>query len=151
MNKTIVFIGIGTLIIIIITGILLFIVGPAGLWQILKTIIIIIFILAFIIMAAWIAYYFIKKKHKFDATAVNKKKLAIAGRLQCPTQIRNRTLRMSGDKGHSYIDFGKIIGFLQIQVLTREKVLDEQGNEINDIIDGEKKEIYKITNTPKDT
>lgn len=81
-------------------------------------------ILAFVFWAVW--YLFIRKE-KFDATYQNKKKLVQAGRLSKPQSVND--LYLSGDKGHSRVRVGKIIGYCRIKVMKKMVEYDEETGE----------------------
>jgi hypothetical protein len=128
-KKTIWIIGIILLIVGIVVDVIVYLIwGMNGLLKLLRTFFIIILIAGFIALAVYLVYYFFIKKHKFDVTAVNKKKLILAGTIQCPNTIRGRILRLSGDKGHSWLNFGKIKGYCRIQIMLRETKYDNKGN-----------------------
>ena len=58
---------------------------------------------------------------------MNRKKLILAWKMQCPKSIMNRHLRLSGDRGHSWFNFGRIKGYLRIQIMMRETTTTESG------------------------
>lgn len=130
-KKTLWLIGIIFTILGIIVDVIVYLIwGMNGLLKLLRTFFIIILVAGFIALAVYLVYYFFIKKHRFDVTAVNKKKLILAGKIQCPHTIHNRMLRLSGDKGHSWINFGKIKGYCRIQIMNRETKYDEKGNTV---------------------
>jgi hypothetical protein len=133
-KKTILIIAIIILAITFVgSAIIFFLYGWSAVWRIFKTLLTIILIILFIALIVYLVWYFFIKKRKFDVTAVNKKKLILAGKTQCPSIIHNCWLRLSGDKGHSWVNFGKIKGYCRIQILTRESVLDEDNNPKYDV------------------
>lgn len=71
----------------------------------------------------YVIYYIWFKKHKFDATYMNKKNLIAAGKLSKPANIND--LYLSGDKGHSRVRVGKIIGYVRIQTIRKITEYDE--------------------------
>lgn len=76
-------------------------------------------ILSILFVVIYLFWYLFIRKPKFDITYVNKMKLVDAGGKSCPPTISGRTLYLSGDKGHSRVPFGIIIGYARIQILTR--------------------------------
>lgn len=68
-------------------------------------------------IVVYVVYYLFFKKHKFDATYMNKKSLIQAGRVSKPSNIND--LYLSGDAGHSRVRIGKIIGYCRIQTIRK--------------------------------
>jgi hypothetical protein len=103
-----------------------------GVRNILKVILFILegaLLLSILFGVAYLFYYLFIKKHKYDPTYVNKQKLIDAGK-KC--NLENlKGLFISGDKGHSRVHIGKIIGYCRIQVLKKtfeyEEAKDEKG------------------------
>jgi len=120
---------VGLILLTVFSGIIVFFFGIEVLWSIWKVLGTIFLVALFIAILLGLAWYFFIKKHKFDVTAVNKKKLVMAGKIQCPKSILNRKLRLSGDRGHSWFNFGTIKGYLRIQTRMRETKTDQQGNQ----------------------
>jgi hypothetical protein len=125
IKKTFWLIGAGVLVIGFFGMIVIYLLmGFQGVWKIIKGISIFLLIIGCIALAVYLIWFLFIRKQKFDVTAVNKKKLSIAGQYQCPETIKNRDLRLSGDRGHSSVIFGKIKGFLKIRVLNRKLVFE---------------------------
>ena len=78
-------------------------------------------------MTFYIFWYIFMRKQKFDVTYVNKMKLVDAGQRGCPHLIQGRRIMISGDKGHTRIIYGTIIGYCRIQILTRNIDFDKTG------------------------
>jgi len=78
-------------------------------------------------LVVYAVYWLFFKKQKFDATYINKKHLINAGRISKPTTIND--IYLSGDKGHSRVRIGKIIGYCRIQVMRKNIEYDEQTGE----------------------
>ena len=76
---------------------------------------------------AYLFYYLFIKKQKYDPTYVNKQKLIQAGK-KCNLQSL-KGIYISGDKGHSRVDIGKIIGYCRIQVLKKTYEYEEKTDE----------------------
>lgn len=149
-NKKLIIIVISFILLIILMGVVTFFFGIIGTLTVMKWILWITLIIGIFGTIIWVVWFLFIKKQKFDATAVNKKKLIHAGTLQCPDSIKGYTLRLSGDKGHSFINFGKIIGYIQVQVLTKTRAYDENGNQKFDTLEGKTIPIYKLDNVPQD-
>ncbi len=149
-NKKLIVIIVSFILFIMIMGVVIFFFGINGFLNVIKWVLWITVILLIFGTIVWVVWFLFIKKNKFDATAVNKKKLIQAGTLQCPNSIRDYTLRLSGDKGHSWINFGKIKGYVQVQVLTKMRALDEKGNPKFDTLEGKTIPIYKLDNVPQD-
>ena len=104
----------------IIIGIILVIRFLFGVRNILKIALFLVeacLLLSVLFGVAYLFYYLFIKKHKFDPTYVNKQKLIDAGK-KC--NLENlKGLYLSGDKGHSRVYIGKVIGYCRIQVLKK--------------------------------
>lgn len=149
-NKTKTGIAVFIAVTILSIAIAYLIFGARGLFQIIKITFYFLLFLSVFALIVWLVWFLFIKKQRFDATAVNKAKLIMAGKVQCPPQIKNRSLRLSGDKGHSWFEFGKIIGYLQIQVLIREQATDQKGNPQYEDINGKKIPKYVFRTEPQD-
>lgn len=75
------------------------------------------FVLGIFGIIVWLVYFLFLKKRKFDATYMNKKNLVQAGKISKPEHVND--LYLSGDKGHSRVRIGKIIGYARIQVMRK--------------------------------
>ncbi len=150
MNKWIIFALIASGFVIVAATVIILIWGIQVIIEFLSTIFWLTIGLGVVILIAWLGYFLLIKKHKFDVTAVNKRKLVVAGKLQCPKQIKQRSLRLSGDKGHSYFIFGKIIGFLQIQVMLKHRRFDKEGEPEMKEVDGEMVPIFSYSISDQD-
>lgn len=150
----------GLIIIGIIILIALAVYFVFGVRNILKIILFILegaLLLSILFATAYLFYYLFIKKHKFDPTYVNKQKLIDAGK-KCNLQ-NLKELYISGDKGHSRVHIGKIIGYCRIQVLKKtfewETKKDENGREYQSVITrtndrGEQIPQYKIDKEEQD-
>ena len=112
----------------------------------------IIFVLMILFVAAYVFWYLFLRKQKFDITYVNKMKLVDAGIKGCPSSIRKRRLILSGDKGHSQITWGTIVGYVRIQILSRNLALDEdkQPQTIKNPRTGELEPVYVVKQEEQD-
>ena len=151
---------IGAIIIGIFT-LLYFLLGVRSVFQILKWMLIIFFVLAILGTAFYFVWFFFFKKQKFDVTYVNKQKLLDACHKGYTGIMKG--LYLSGDKGHNRVFWGKITGFARIKVLRRtlQYVEDEDGSMIpemkyNDktgrdeqvyIIDDEEQDVFSVTHS----
>jgi len=113
------------LAIVIVLLIIIFVVF--GIRNIFRVIIFLGELLLFIVVLMGIAYLFywlVIKKHRYDVLYVNKKKIIEAGK-KCNLQ-NLKNLYLSGDKGHTRVEIGKIKGYLRLQTVTRKyKYRDE--------------------------
>ena len=114
----------------VIIGLTIIIIAFFGVKNIFSILLFLLEALAFLSILFGIAYLFyflFIKTHKYDVTYVNKKKLIEAGRKSQLEHLKG--LYLSGDKGHTRVHIGKIIGYCRIQVLSKiykyERVLDE--------------------------
>jgi hypothetical protein len=123
-KKTTVMILIGVVVVgaILLT---LWIVGIGSIIKFLGYLAIILFGLAILGAMFYLIYELFFKKHKIDITYVNKKKLIEAGVRNKPDYLAN--LILSGDKGHTRVVWGKIIGYCRVQILTEVNETDEKG------------------------
>ncbi len=85
------------------------------------------FVLTIIGIVIYVIYYLWFKKHKFDATYMNRKSLVSAGKISRPDNIND--LYLSGDKQHSRKRIGKIIGYCRIQIMKKMLDYDEKTGE----------------------
>ena len=85
------------------------------------------FVLAIFGVVVWVVYFLFFKKRKFDATYMNKKNLVKAGTISKPSNLND--LYLSGDKGHSRVRIGKIIGYCRIQIMRKNVDYDEETGE----------------------
>ena len=106
---------------IVIAGIFM---GFEGIGKILLFVLGGVIFLGLIGVVIYVIYYLFFKKHKFDATYMNKKNLISAGRISKPNNIND--LYLSGDKGHSRVRVGKIIGYCRIQTVRKLTEYDEK-------------------------
>jgi hypothetical protein len=118
---------IGLLILIAIIVIVVLVFGVQGIFKILGTIGIVIIFILFLGLIAWGFYELFIKKHRYDVVYVNKQKLIQAGKMNISTGVMN-DLFISGDRTHSRVKIGKIIGYVRIQVLARTNKYDQKGN-----------------------
>lgn len=119
------------LFIALILLILLFIgffINPKSIMKLLIWLLAIAFFLIIIFLVMYIFWYIFIRKQKYDITYVNKQKLIQAGYKSCPMNIYKRRLILSGDRGHSRVNWGTILGYCRIQVLTRQLSFDDDGN-----------------------
>jgi len=116
---------------------------------------ILIFIIGFALVLSiigivfWAVWYLFIKKQKFDATYQNKKRLISAGRISKPESVND--LYLSGDRGHSRVKIGKIIGYCRIKVMR--KIIDydkETGEPIYIVRDKKKYEKHKLEEEEQD-
>jgi len=117
------------LLILIAVIVLIFVFfGIRGFLNIIKWVFIIAFILAIIGGIIYLIWYFFFKKQKFDVTYVNKMKLIDACKKGDAGILKN--LFISGDSGHSRVQWGNITGYCRISVLTKTIKVDEKGKTI---------------------
>lgn len=104
-----------------------------------------LFIVAIIGIVIYVVYYLFFKKHKFDATYMNKKSLINAGRISKPDNIND--LYLSGDAAHSRRRIGKIIGYCRIQIMRKIQHYDPDTGEPLTVRDPKNpdKMIYKFS------
>lgn len=94
---------------------------------------ILIFVLGFILVLSivgivfWAIWYLFIRKPKFDATYQNKKRLIEAGKISKPTSVND--LYLSGDRGHSRVKLGKIVGYCRIKVMKKMIEYDRETGE----------------------
>jgi len=74
-------------------------------------------VLSIIGIVVWAVWYLFIKKQKFDATYQNKKRLVEAGKISKPDSVND--LYLSGDRGHSRVKVGKIIGYCRVKVMKK--------------------------------
>jgi hypothetical protein len=123
-------------IIILIFLAIRFIFGVTNILKIVLFLVEAVLLLSILFGVAYLFYYLFIKKQKYDPTYVNKQKLIEAGR-KC--NLENlKGLYISGDKGHSRVHIGKIIGYCRIQVLKRtfeyEEITDEKGRKYQQVV-----------------
>jgi hypothetical protein len=116
-------------IIIAIGLVIRFIFGVRNILQIILFLTEAIVLISILFAIGYLFYILFIKKQKFDPTYVHKQKLIDAGK-KC--NLENlKELYLSGDKGHSRVHIGKIIGYCRIQVLKKiyqyEEATDPQG------------------------
>lgn len=91
---------------------------------------IVIFLLGFLLILSiigivfWAIWYLFIKKQKFDATYQNKKRLVQAGKISKPDSVHD--LYLSGDRGHSRVRIGRIVGYCRVKVM--KKIVDYDKN-----------------------
>jgi len=119
-NKT--WMIIGAIIIALIIIITVFF-GVRNIFRIIILLIEISLFLAFLGGIAYAFYYIFIKKHRYDVTYVNKKKLIEAGKRNKLANLKG--LYVSGDKTHTRVYIGDIIGYCRIQVLAKHTVYEE--------------------------
>lgn len=117
-----------TIIIIAIILITLWLVGIKSILKFLGVLSAITFALAILGLLIYFIWELFFKKQKIDITYINKKKLIQAGIRNKPDYLQN--LILSGDKGHTRVTFGRIIGYCRIQILTEQQEIDENGFQI---------------------
>lgn len=115
-------------IIVAITLVIIFLFGVRNIFRIILFLLEACVFLGILFGIAYLFYYLFIKKHRYDVTYVNKKKLMEAGR-KC--NLENlKDLYVSGDKGHTRVHIGKITGYCRIQVLAKnylyEEIIDEK-------------------------
>jgi len=113
---------------IIFVGVIILTIWLVGFKSILKflgVLAVIIFALAIFGLLVYLVWELFFKKQKIDVVYLNYKKLVEAGIRNKPDYLQN--LVLSGDKGHTRITWGKIIGYCRIQVLTEQTEVDENG------------------------
>jgi hypothetical protein len=119
-NRT--FLIIAGLIILIILAIR-FVFGVTNILKIFLFLIEALLLLSILFGAGYLFYYLFIKKQKYDPVYVHKQKLIDAGK-KC--NLENlKALYLSGDKGHTRVHLGKIIGYCRIQVLKRTYIYEE--------------------------
>ena len=129
-------------VIILIFLAIRFIFGVTNILKIVLFLVEAVLLLSILFGAAYLFYYLFIKKQKYDPTYVNKQKLIQAGR-KC--NLENlKGLYISGDKGHTRVHIGKIIGYCRIQVLKKTYEYEEATDEKT------KKTYQKIVTRPND-
>lgn len=108
-----------TLVVFVLVAITL-IFGVRSLGDILLWFIGSLFVLSIFGLIVYAVYWLFIKKHKFDATAVNKANLIKSAKISKPEILRD--LYLSGDRQHSRVRVGRIIGYCRIQ--TTKKIID---------------------------
>lgn len=116
---------------------------------------IMLFVLGFLLVLTiigvvfWAVWYLFIKKQKFDATYQNKKKLIEAGKMCKPASLNN--LYLSGDRGHTRVRLGKIIGYCRIKVMKKVIEYDkETGEPVYTVREGKKVEKAEIFEEEQD-
>ena len=110
-------------IIIAIILVIVFIFGVRNIFRIILFLLEASVFLAILFGIAYLFYFLFIKKHRYDVTYVNKKKLIEAGR---KSNLQNlKDLYVSGDKGHTRVHIGKITGYCRIQVLAKNYLYEE--------------------------
>ena len=122
--------------------------GIRGVLNILKWLLIGLFILAIIGLLIYFIWFLFFKKEKYDVTYVNKKKLLDACKKGNPQTMKD--LYISGDKGHSRVRWGKITGYCRISVLTRNLEVDKDGKPQYETKDGGKELKYQLEKIEQD-
>jgi hypothetical protein len=144
-------------IIIAIGLVIRFIFGVRSILKILLFLVEAVLLLSILFGIGYLFYYLFIKKQKFDPTYVHKQKLIDAGK-KCSLE-NLKGLYISGDKGHTRVYIGKIIGYCRIQVLKKiyeyEEATDPKGKKyqrISTIIDdkGQTIEQYKVEKEEQD-
>jgi len=122
--------GVAIFIAIIAVAIIVAVVllGARKFMNIMLIVFIIVFVLGVLAAIAYAVWWLFFKKHKFDATYMNAKSLKRAGRMSKPDNIKD--LYLSGDKAHSRVRIGRIIGYCRIQIMKKIGVLDEEGKQV---------------------
>jgi hypothetical protein len=115
------------IILLLISVFVIFVLKTRTIVKIVGTIATIGLIVATVFSIAWLFWYIILRKERYDVTYVNKKKLMLAGKLNNQKGVLG-DLYVSGDKGHKRIRIGKIIGYCRIQIIKRTNKYDSQGN-----------------------
>jgi hypothetical protein len=113
------------LIIIGVVILTIWLVGFKSIFKILSVLAIILFALAILGLLIYLLWELFFKKHQIDVVYLNFKKLVEAGIRNKPDYLQN--LVLSGDKGHTRVTWGRIIGYCRIQVLTEQTEMDENG------------------------
>lgn len=116
---------IGGLILFGVIVLTIWLVGFKSLFKLFGVLAIIIFGLAILAGLIYLLYELFIKKQKIDVVYLNKKKLIQAGIRNKPDYLQN--LVLSGDKGHTRVTWGKIIGYCRIQILTEQTEIDKDG------------------------
>ena len=145
--------GITILIIIVIVAFLLILgtvfFGIRSVGRIIIFIVGLLLVLSIIGIVFWAVWYLFIKKQKFDATYQNKKRLISAGRISKPESVND--IYLSGDRGHSRVRIGKIVGYCRIKVM--KKIIDydqETGEPQYKIVDGKKYEKHTLVEEEQD-
>ena len=128
-TKIAIIIGIIFLLIIIIV---IFVFGVRGIFKVIGTIGVVILFLGLIFSIAWLFWAVFLKKYRYDVTYVNKHKLIQAGKMSRQGSLMGN-LYLSGDKTHSRVNIGKIIGYCRMQVLTRTNKYDKNNQQIMEL------------------
>lgn len=129
-------------IIILIFLAIRFIFGVTNILKIILFIVEAVLLLSILFGVAYLFYYLFIKKQKYDPTYVNKQKLIEAGRKCNLDNLKG--LFISGDKGHSRVHIGKIIGYCRIQVLKKTYEYEEATDEKS------QKKYQKVVTRPND-
>lgn len=123
--------GITILIIIVIVAFILILgtvfFGIRSVGKILIFLVGLALVLSIIGLVFWAVWYLFIKKQKFDATYQNKKRLISAGKISKPQSVND--LYLSGDRGHSRVRIGKIVGYCRVKVMKRIVDYDKETGE----------------------
>jgi hypothetical protein len=123
--------GVAIFIAIIAVAIIVAVVllGARKFMNIMLIVFIILFVLGVLGAIAYAIWWLFFKTHKFDATYMNAKSLKTAGMMSKPDNIKD--LYLSGDKAHSRVRVGRIIGYCRIQIMKKINVLNpETGQQV---------------------
>lgn len=116
---------IGGIIFVAVIILTIWLVGFKSIIKFFGVLAVIIFALAILALLVYLVWELFFKKQKIDVVYLNRRKLTEAGIRNRPEYLQN--LVLSGDKGHTRITWGKIIGYCRIQVLTEQTEVDENG------------------------
>jgi len=110
---------IGVILVVIVFIIILSIIffGIRSIGKVLLFLVGALLVLTIIGIVIWTVWYLFIKKQKFDATYQNKKRLVEAGKISKPENLSD--LYLSGDKGHSRVRIGRIIGYCRVKVMRK--------------------------------
>lgn len=117
---------------------------------------VLIFVLGFLLVLSiigiviWAVWYLFIKKQKFDATYQNKKRLVEAGKISKPESVND--LYLSGDRGHSRVKIGKIVGYCRVKVMKKVVEYDQETGEakLKEDDKGVKREVSSLVEEEQD-
>lgn len=109
-------------------------------------------VLAIIGIVVWTVWYLFIKKHNYDATYQNKKRLIEGAKISKPENLSD--LYLSGDKGHSRVRIGKITGYCRVKVMRKNIEYDKNTGEPKLLVDAKnpnkKTEVFTLEEEEQD-
>jgi len=133
-------------VIIIVLLIALWVRGFAGLWNVLKFMIFIILGLGLIGLVFYIVYWIFFREHKVDVTFINKQKLIDSAMVSKPPTVQE--IHLTGDKAHSSVRLGRIIGWTRIQVFKPKKEHLSVKSPLGTPLNREEEDVFVFKSSP---